>query len=194
MVARNEQKIQPRGLYAKVATILGCANRLTTGNAKPDGLVEAIISARSPAFMYFKHHRRLGSQLVPCSEALIRERVGLCGHLRFLDETSWGLTRQGQHALQPGRFEAVVVAQTTRFLQEKGYDLSQIDHRVQASTASLWLPTSAALYEVGDQGLRLPEFRRLLGLLAECGYFRVVQSRIYLPSAAQFDAAQKGAR
>ena len=178
----REHEIQPRSLNMKVLTVLGSANKLAAPQVTRDDLVEAIIAARLPAFMYFKHHRRHGSQLVCCSAALIRDRVELCGDLRLLDQGTWRLTRMGQNAVLAGKFESVVVGQTVRFLSEKGYDLSQIHGQVQVTNGSLWLPTSKALYDRGGGTLKLPIFRGLLGLLAECGFFRVVQSRIYLPS------------
>ncbi len=176
----EQRQVQPRGLYMKILAIIGCANRLGSRPSSRDALVNAVIEARSPAFMYFKHHRKQGSQLAPCSETLVRERVDLCRHLGLLDANNWTLTRQGQAALQPRKFESTLIAQVTNLLAEKGYDLSRTPKALAAG--SVWLPTSKALYELGEGGLRLPDFRRLLSLLGECGYFTVVQSRIYLPS------------
>jgi len=166
----------------KVLTILGCANRLGARAASQADVVNAVIEARSPAFMYFKHHRRHGSQLVPCSEKLISDRVRLCCDLRLLDPATGRLSRHGAQALQPGRYAKVVTAQTLTFLAEQGFDFSLIQQRVRTAAQSLWLPTSRALYEAATGELRLVEFRRLLNLLAECGHFRVLQSRIYLPA------------
>jgi hypothetical protein len=166
----------------KILTIIGCSNRLGVRDANLERLVEAVIEARSAAFMYFKHHRRQGSQLVPCSETLIRERIRLCGELQLLNTDTWTLTRYGQQALHVTKFDAVITGQVTNYLSEKGFDVSQIQRRISGSSGPVWLPTATALYEREEPGLTIAEFRRLLGLLAESGYFRVVQSRIYLPA------------
>lgn len=167
-----------RSTLAKIQTIVGCARANGSKIASIDHLSELVSDLRSPSFMYFRAHRRKGSELVPCSVSLVRERVRLCCRLGILTADSGQLTRLGQTAVKPSGLKNVISAQATSYLAEHGCRLDQI--RLHGPHASE-LPTAKTLYAHLSPTLSPTEFRRILGLLVEVDVLEAIQSRVYLP-------------
>jgi len=173
-----------RTLYRKIEAILGCAHRARGRVRGVDGLIEAVVMLRSSAFTDFRAHKRKGSALVPCSRDLVAARIQLCVDLGLVDADGGRLTQAGLQALEAGQFESVVGHMTREYLMQKGFDLAQVESRIALQRNLSWLPTARNLHEneMAPVELRLADFGRLLGLLGECGFLGVVQSRIYVPT------------
>lgn len=170
-----------RSIYMKLYTILGCAHGERRWVSTPDDLVLAVERAKSPSFTYFRASRRRGSEVVACSSALIRERIDLCIALGLANEVGQ-LTKTGMEAIRGDSFAKVVAKQTLQYLQRHGADLDSILASRRSAGTEYWLPTAQTLFEETRPEMKLPEFRRLLNLLAECAHLRAVQSRIYIPT------------
>jgi hypothetical protein len=170
----------PRGTYLKIQAILGCANANRRRIQSRDDLVGAIEDSRSPAFTYFRAHPKRGSELAPCSRALIRERVIMCEQLALIEPGRGELTHLGIECLKKGGFGKIVAKQVEKVLEETGFALTDVK-KMLVSDHGLNLPTAQKLYDQAHPGLRIQEFRRLLNLLVECGTLVAIQSRIYVP-------------
>jgi hypothetical protein len=172
-----------RDTYTKIQTILGCAYSERRHILSIEHLVEAVESARSPSFTYFRAHRRKGSELVSCSKDLIRERVKLCADLGLIEPASGELSKLGLDALKPETFNRILAKQAQNYLAQRGFMLDASGVRRRTSASDLWLPTARALYDDAHPAMALPEFRRMLNLLVRSGRVRALQSRLYFPQA-----------
>jgi hypothetical protein len=108
----------------------------------------------------------------------------LCVELGLIERDSGQLTKLGRDALREGHFGRIVAKQARKALEDKGFDFETL-HSVRRRTVdSLWLPTARVLYETGAPTMTLPDFRRLLNLMVECGHLKAVQSRVYITSGS----------
>ena len=169
---------RPRGTFAKLYTIIGCAHRSRSTIKSPDDLIAAVEDAKSPAFTFIRSDARGKAQVLPCSRELIRERVNLCVELGILDP-SGRLTKVGQGALRPSDAAKIVGEQVAAHLGAKSFDVGK-NLKPWSESGTLALPTAKALFDRYSPSLPPHLFRILLNLLAECGTITAVQSRVYL--------------
>lgn len=169
---------RPRGTFAKLYTIVGCAHRNRANIHTTDDLIGAVEDAKSPAFTFVRSDSRGKTQVLSCSRDLIRERVRLCIELGIIDP-SGKLTKTGQTALRLADFPEILAKQVLAYLEGRSFDTKK-NLRPWAGAGALVLPTAKALFERHSPSLSLPVFRLLLNLMAECGTVRAVQSRVYL--------------
>jgi hypothetical protein len=88
------------------------------------------------------------------------------------------LTHEGEASLDARRFNLIVIKQTCELLEAKGFKVSQFQNLKNPSLRD-GLPSAVQMYESKTPAMDLSHFRLLLSLLAECGFLKTFQSRLY---------------
>lgn len=181
---RLEGRAPPRSVYRKVQVVLKEARRRKS--ASVDDLVGAIDKRGHLDFTYYSTESG-PAKVIPCERRAIRRIVNMCAFLRFIDESSAQLTREGLRACNPERFDEMMVRAIRRGMRQLGTSVDEVKRVVQDLLVNFdgeSLPTWDAIYDrlgCAQDGRAKKRFRTYLSLLSVCNGIRYSRKKIYLP-------------
>lgn len=151
-------------------------------------LLDKIKKKSPPNFVYHRWDPDNEEMVSRFSEPAIEKTLNLAVELGLLNPKIASLTKTGEEAADPSRFDRVLRRQLRSCFERLGCSVAVLEEtcRKFLHRRNITLPTTNQLYQelFLAKGLDTPayKFRRLIRLLAHCGGIRNSRRQIFLPS------------
>lgn len=146
------------------------------------------IEANSPPnFVYYRWDTKKNQRRDICSRKSIDNTFELAVELGLLDKKTGKLTPDGKIAVNPTKFEKLIIDNLCKSFEKCGFSVELIkkESKKMLRGDPVVLPTADELYNrlARKKEIKMTpaKFRTLLRLLAACGGIRINRRQIFLP-------------
>jgi len=153
-----------------------------------ESFVEKIKKKSPPNFVYRRWDPDEEELVSRCSEPSIEKTIDLAAELGLVHPKTASLTKAGEEAGDPSRFDRVLRRQLRSCFERLGCSVAVLEETCTKflHRRNITLPTTDQLYQelFLAKGIDTPayKFRRLIRLLAHCGGINSCRRQIFLPS------------